>query len=73
MKTEEPCPISETEHTETRPCKLAPCKSKSKWKYSAFRNQHPFKHKSDNYADNAIKIDKKKFYMLKKHRIHEGK
>ncbi|XP_065215848.1 uncharacterized protein LOC135842355 [Planococcus citri] len=71
MKTDEPCPISETEHTETRPCKLAPCKSKSKWKYSAFRNQHPFKHKSDNYVDDGIKMDKKKFYMLKKHRIHE--
>lgn len=67
MKTDEPCPISETEHVETRPCKLSPCRLKSKWRLPS-RNRAP-----KRWSDNSIDVDQNKFNVLKKHRVHDGK
>lgn len=69
METDEPCPITETEHVERRPCKMKPCFAKPKY----FKNhKQTLKHKPDDFLTNVINVEEDKYRILKKHRVHEG-
>lgn len=70
VKTDEPCPLSETEHTETRQCKVKMCKTRTK---NGDRRKYGYKYKLNDYLDNTVNVDQNKFSVLKKHHIHEGK
>lgn len=67
---DEPCPLSKTEYVETRQCKIKPCITKSKYIKNRKRK---YKYKTDDFLSNVINVDERKFNVLKKHRIHEGK